>query len=104
MSYKDSLCTTFIFKGKSRRQYGDEAPSKLVPAEKGRSPIYIMSDGALEQEEVDYLVEASQYKQDEQMKRKVKSKTKQELERVATEISKAPKGKRAKKGREILGG
>lgn len=104
MAYKDKLCTNFIIKSKPQRQYGKEAPSKLVPPEKGRSSIYVMSDGALEQEEVDYLVEAEQYKEDERLKRNAKSANKERLEAVVEAARRAPRGKRAKTAQEIING
>lgn len=104
MAYKDTLCTNFILKGKAQKMYGQEAPSKLVLAEKGRNAIYVMSEGALEQEEVDYLVEAAQYKEDARIKKNEKSATKERLEQVVEATMQAPKGQRAKTAQEIITG
>ena len=101
MSYKDTLCTNFIVKNKARGRYGSEAPSKLIPAEKGRSAIYVMSDGSLEQEEVDYLVEATQEKEDSKIR---KSATKERLEQVVRATRKAPRGMRAEVAQDIIDG
>ena len=98
------MSITLIFKSKAQHQYGREAPSKLIPAEKGRSSIYVMSDGALEKEEVDYLVEAEQYKEDERIKRNEKSPTKERLEQVVGATRQAPRGERAKTAQEIIKG
>ena len=98
MRYVDTLCTNFIIKNKPRLRYGSEAPSKLIPAEKGRSAIYVMSEGLLEQEEVDYIVEGVQEKEDRPRPQKKR------LEKVIKAMNEAPKGKRAKTAREIIGG
>lgn len=103
MAYVDNLCTNFIIHNKSAKQYGKEAPSKLIPAEKGRSAIYVMSEGALEQEEVDYLVEATQYKEDARIKKNVKRPTQERLEEVVKATMRAPRGERAKTAKEIIG-
>lgn len=104
MSYADNLCTNFIIKGKGQQKWGREAPSKLVPAEKGRSAIYVVSEGVLEKEEVDYLVEAEQYKEDERIKKRGRSATKENLEKVVEATRQAPSGERAKVAREIIKG
>ena len=104
MAYKDTLCTNFIIHNKTPKQYGKEAPSKLVPAEKGRSAIYVMSEGVLEQEEVDYLVEATQYKEDERIRKNIKRPTQERLEQVMEATKRAPRGERAKTAHEIIGG
>ena len=102
MAYRDTLCTNFIIKSKPQREYGKEAPSKLVEAEKGRSAIYVMSGSAFEQEEVDYLVEASQYKEDERIKKNIKSEQKERLEQVVEATRQAPPGKRAETAHRII--
>ncbi len=92
---------TLIFKSKPRLEHGSEAPSKYVPAEKGRSAIYVMSEGALEKEEVDYIVEGMQEKEDG--RKKVKRAGKEYMETLASTVAQAPKRERAKTLREILG-
>ena len=95
------MAVTLIFKNRERRQYGSEAPSKYVPAEKGRSAIYVMSDGALEEEEVDYIVEGMQEKEDG--RKKVKRAGKEHMEKLVETVTSASPGERAKTLKEILG-
>ena len=95
------MSITLIFKDRERRQYGSEAPSKFVPAEKGRSAIFVMSDGALEKEEVDYIIEGMQEKEDG--RKKVKRAGKEHMEKLVGTITQAPPGERKKTLTEILG-
>lgn len=95
------MSVTLIFKDRERRQYGSEAPSKYIPAEKGRSAIYVMSDGALEQAEVDYIVEGTQEKEDS--RKKVKRAGKEHMEKLVQTMVSAPPGERKKTLSEILG-
>ena len=58
---------TLIFKNKPRLPYGNKDRGRFVPPEKGRRAIFVPSFGVLEKEEVDYIVEASQEKEDERI-------------------------------------
>jgi len=81
-------------KNKTRHQYGSEAPSKFIPAKNGRDNILVMSEGALEQSEVDYLVEAEQYKEDERIKKGRVSRTQKKIQKLIDIANSVPKGER----------
>ena len=56
------MSITLIFKEKKRRRLGTGAPGVLVPPQEGKRGYFIPSMGALEQEEIDYMVEAQEEK------------------------------------------
>ncbi len=93
-----------IVKSKERLPYGTGSRGRLIPSEKGRRAIFVPSFGALEKEEVDYLVEVSQEQEDERIKKGSKTKVKEEIEQVAQAMVQAPEGKRAKVGNDIIKG
>ena len=92
---------TLIFKNKERREYGSNEPSRYVPPEKGRSSIFVMSEGALEKEEINDIVEAAQEKEDTRIKKGYKRSTQRRLEQVVQKVLQAPAGERAKTFREV---
>lgn len=103
MSYKDKISGIgIIIKRKERLPYGSKGRGRFIPPEKGRRAIFVPSFGALEKEEVDYLVEASQEKEDERMKKNVKSVQKERLEQLTQATLQAPEGERANTAREII--
>ncbi len=103
MAYKDKISgISIIIKHKEQLPYGNNSRGKFLPSEKGRRAIFVPSFGVLEKEEVDYLVEASQEKEDERIKKGTKSQQKEELEQVATAMLRAPEGKRAETGCDII--
>ena len=53
---------TLIFKNRERRPLGHGAKGKLVPPKDGKMGYFIPSFGALEQKEIDYIVEAQEEK------------------------------------------
>ena len=104
MSYKDTLCTNFIVKGKQRLPYGEGDRGKFIPSEKGRRAIFVPSWGTMEIEEIDYVVEVAQGQEDERRKSKEKSVVKDNLEQVVGVAQRAKKGERANTIKEILRG
>ena len=91
-----------IVRKTERLPYGNRSRGQFIPPEKGRRAIFVPSFGALEKEEVDYLVEASQEQEDERLRKGTKSQVKEELEQVVQAMRQTPAGKRAKTGREII--
>lgn len=91
-----------IFKTKERLPYGNKSRGKFIPSEEGRRAIFVPSWGALEKEEVDYVVEAAKEQEDERIRKGSTSLQKEALEVVANEVRKAPPGQRARTGQEII--
>lgn len=58
---------TLIFKDKPHKRYGKGADSVMVPPSKGKRGYYIPSEGALEQAEIDYIVEAQKEEKQERI-------------------------------------
>jgi hypothetical protein len=56
------MSVTLIFKDKERRRHGTGVPSKLVRQKDGAPGYFVYSEGGLEQEEMDYIVEAQEEK------------------------------------------
>ena len=103
MAYKDTISGISIhIKRKEQLPYGNGSRGRLVPSEKGRRAIFVPSFGALEKEEVDYVVEAAQEQEDERIKKNETSIAKQRLEAVATAMLQAPAGQRRRTGEEII--
>ena len=103
MAYKDKISGIgIVIKSKERLPYGSNSRGKFIPAEKGRRSIFVPSFGALEKEEVDYIVEASQEQEDERIRKGRKSEKKEQLEQVVEAVRRAPKGERAKTAKEIM--
>jgi len=94
------MSLTLIFKNKERLPLGNKSGGRLVPPEKGRMGILVPSWGALEKEEVDYLVEVSQEKEDERIKTKRISRSR--LEKVVSATLQAPEGQRAKTAQQVM--
>lgn len=94
------MSITLIFKNKPRLLYGSGAPSKFIPPTNGRKGIYVMSDGALEKEEVEYLAEVSAEKERERSNKK--RETKENMEILTKVALSAPEGERAKVLNELL--
>ncbi len=80
---------------------GNKSRGKFIPPQGKRSGILVPSFGALEKEEVDYLVEASLEKENTRVR---KSEQKDTLEKVTKVLLNTPKGQRGKKLTEIQGG
>ncbi len=93
-----------IFKNKETRQYGNNEPSKYVPPEKGRSGIFVMSDGALEKEEIEDIVLAAQEKEDTRIKKGIKRPQKERLEQVTEAVMRAKPKDRLKLAKELARG
>ncbi len=96
------MSITLIFKNKERLPYGSGSRGKFVPPENGRRGIFVPSWGALEKEEIDYIVTAEQEKEDERIKKREQSITKQKLEYVTATVLQAPEGKRAEAAQESI--
>lgn len=92
-----------IFKNKERLPYGSNSRGKMIASESGRRAIFVPSFGALEKEEVEYLVEAAKEQEDDRLRKGKISVQKAALEAVTNEVRKAKPGQRAKTAR-ILGG
>jgi hypothetical protein len=100
--YRRNMGIQLIFRNKERQMHGSGAKGRFIPAEKGRRSIYVPSFGALEKEEVDYMVEAAQEQEDERVRKGSKSEIKENLEVVADAARRAPRGQRAKTAKEII--
>lgn len=77
-----------------RREFGSKAPSQLIPSKvPGGIPSYVISEGALEQEEIDHigLVEEER---DLQRRNRVKSDTAKAIGNLVTTAKKEKEGKR----------
>ncbi len=93
---------TIIIKNKERLPYGSNSRGKFIPPEKGRRAIFVPSFGVLEKEEVDYLIEASQEKEDERLKKTPHTETMEQIEKVAQIALQAKSLDRAKAIKELL--
>ena len=96
------MAVTLIFKNKERRPYGSGANGRMIPAESGRRAIYVPSFGALEKDEVDYLVEAAQEQEDERVKKDRPSANREMVDRATQLAQSVPEGQRAKAVREAM--
>jgi hypothetical protein len=85
-----------------RLPLGEKARSRFVPPKDGRQGVCVLSEGALEKEEIDYIVEAHKQKEDERIKKGIKRPKQERLGAVLGEVVKAPAGKRADTAREII--
>lgn len=83
---------------------GRGAMGKMVKGEDGRRDIYVPSFGALEQDEIDYIIEGATEKEDQRLRKGEPSEQKQAIGAVANEMRKAPPGERAKTGEAIVQG
>ena len=52
------MAVTLIFKNREHSRHGKGVPSKLIPQSGDAPGVFIYSEGGLEQEEMDYIVEA----------------------------------------------
>lgn len=93
---------SFIVKNPVRRPFGEKAPGKFIKGEDGRRDILIPSFGALEQDEIDYIAEASIEKENERLKKRQTSVQKTAIGSVISEMRKAPPGKRTEAGERII--
>ena len=91
-----------IFKKKKRLPYGNRSRGTYIPPEKGRRAIFVPSFGTMDKDEIDYVTEVAQEQEDERIKRKSKSETKENLEQLVEATRSAPQGERAKRAREII--
>lgn len=89
-------------KSKGNLPYGNKDKGRIVLAEKGRRAIFVPSFGAMEKEEVDYIIEVAQGQEDERIKRPTHSIQRERLESVTQAARNAPRGERIKTIREIL--
>ena len=102
-SYRDSISGIgIIVKNREQKMLGSGAEGRHVPPEKGRRSIFVPSFGAMEQDEIDYVVEVAQEQEDERIKENHKSLTKERLEAVASAAMNAPRGERAKAAKEVI--
>ena len=77
-----------------RREFGSKAPSQLIPSKvEGGHPSYVISEGALEQEEIDHIALVQEERDIAQSKRE-KSKTAQAISNIVKTAKKQPEGKR----------
>jgi len=91
-----------IVRNKEQLPYGNKSRGKFIPSEEGRRAIFVPSWGALDKDEVDYVVEAAQEQEDDRIRKGTTSLQKEALEVVTNEIRNAPPGQRAKTGNEII--
>ena len=54
------------FKSKESLPLGNKDRGRFIPPEKGRAGILVPSYGVLEKEEIDYIIEAEQEKEDDE--------------------------------------
>ena len=52
------MAVTLIFKNRERQRHGSGVASKLIPQSGDAPGVFIYSEGGMEQEEMDYIVEA----------------------------------------------
>ena len=77
-----------------RREFGSLAPSQLIPSKvEGGHPSYVISEGALEQEEIDHIA-LVQEERDIAESKKEKSDTSKAIGNIVTQAKKEPEGKR----------
>jgi len=103
MSYRGRISGISVIVRKTESlPYGNKSKGRIVPSEKGRRSIFVPSFGALEKEEIDYVVEVAQEQEDERIKRGYKSEQQERLEAVVDATRQAKQGERAKAARKIL--
>lgn len=77
-----------------RREFGTNAPSQLIPSKvPGGHPSYVISEGALEQEEIDHIALVQEERDIAQSKRE-KSDTAKAIGNLVTTAKKEKRGKR----------
>ena len=77
-----------------RREFGSLAPSQLIPSKlEGGHPSYVISEGALEQEEIDHIGLVQEERDIAQSKRE-KSATSKAIGNIVTTAKKEKQGKR----------
>lgn len=77
-----------------RREFGTKAPSQMVESKvEGGLPSYVISEGALEQEEIDYIGLVQDEREIKRQKQE-KSETAKAIGSLAKEASKEKEGKR----------
>ena len=77
-----------------RREFGSKAPSQLIESKvPGGHPSYVLSEGMLEQEEIDHITLVQEERDIAQSKRE-KSKTAQAIGNIVKTAKKQPEGKR----------
>lgn len=94
----------FQFKGRERLRYGGNAPSRFVKGKDGERDLIVLSDGLLERQEIDYIVEANKEKEETRLRNKGVSKTNRAIGNLIHEAQKAPPGKRGETIDRILEG
>lgn len=82
-----------IVKDRPRHRLGSEAPTTYVKGEKGQADIMVLSDGLLEQAEVDYLVEIEKEKEAGRVRQK-QSALKEDISHLVDIAQAAPRGQR----------
>ena len=77
-----------------RREFGSKAPSQLIPSKvEGGHPSYVLSEGMLEQEEIDHIALVQEERDIAQSKQE-KSDTFKAIDNVTKLAKKQPEGKR----------
>ena len=76
-----------------RREFGSLAPSQLIPSKGGGLPSYVISEGVLEQEEIDHIA-LVQEERDLAQSKQEKSDTSKAIGNIVTTAKKEPEGKR----------
>ena len=77
-----------------RREFGSKAPSQLIPSKvEGGHPSYVISEGALEQEEIDHIALVQEERDIAQSKQE-KSDTFKAIGNITKLAKKQPEGKR----------
>ena len=91
---------------RKRLRYGSGSPGKIMThRETGGLDIFIPSDGAMEQDEVDYIAEGAMEKERERVKKAKKSpqrETQARIQAYTTLANRTPRGQRAKVLREAI--
>lgn len=86
-----------------RLRYGEGAPNKIINRqETGGSDILVLSDGALEQEEVDYIAQGAVEKEQSRVRKGRSNETKERLGQLVKLAENTRPGKRAAAIKEAM--
>jgi len=76
-----------------RREFGSKAPSQMIESKVGGLPSYVISEGALEQEEIDHIGLVEDERELKRQKQE-KSETKKAIGNLAKVAGKTKRGNR----------
>ena len=97
------MSVTLIFKNKTSLPYGNGSRGRYIShTETGGSDIFVPSFGAMEKEEVDYVVEGAIEKERARVKRRETTRTRELLESYVGLAHRTKPGKRGEAIREAM--